>query len=220
PPVSTDPAVTAAASAWTTKAPMPAPRAGHATAVLKNAAGTPIVYVAGGTNATAPPHPKDVYAYNTATNTWTTKAPMPSGRFQPNGMGTINGKLYFAGGWKYFDISPSGGLFEYTPASNTWRSLPWVGHLSGSGAVGVIGGKLYMLTGTEGGGLPTAGPELDRYNPVTNIWTPLRAVLHKHYNPGAGVIAGKFYVVVGYDDDSNVNGFLDVYDPASNTWST
>ncbi|HSR92043.1 MAG TPA: PKD domain-containing protein [Gemmatimonadales bacterium] len=159
-----------------------------------------------------------VEAYNPATNSWTQKAPMPVPLNNPNGIGVINGKFFVAGGWKEDDASPSGGLREYTPATDHWRKLGPDPILSGSGAVGVIGGKLYVFNGTQGGG-GRAG-QLSRYDPATNTWTSLRRALHDHMRGGGGVIGGKFYVVGGLDEFTGNKGhFLEVYDPSTNWWT-
>jgi N-acetylneuraminic acid mutarotase len=70
---------------------------------------------------------------------------------------------------------------------------------------------------TTGGccGAPTGG--FMKYNPGTQVYTMLPSMPHAHHFPaGSGVIGGKFYVAGG----ESTFGFLDVYDPATNSWST
>ena len=224
PTVSETPALVdiAATSAWTTMAPMPTARGAFAIGVMNNSAGTPIVYVAGGSKG--PPTPLNVVeAYNPASNTWARKAPMPVGLWGQDGIGAVGNKLYMVGGWRWDDGSPEGGVFEYTPATNTWRTVQAAmsgnppGHPSGEGAVGVIGGQLYVFTGND----DFYYRVLDRYNPVTATWTPLKKAPHEHWRPGGGVIGGKLYVVGGDGQYLNgITGILDVYDPGTGTWTT
>jgi hypothetical protein len=187
--------------------------------MAKNAAGVPIIYAMGGCCGTSGKLLKSVHAYNTATNTWTLKAPMPVGKWQTNGTVFVGGKLYVLGGWRESDASPSGGLLAYAPGTNTWQVL--TGNCcTASGASGLIGGKIFELEGTDGGGFQFS--HLDRYDPVTRIWTFLGFAKVQHFFPGgAGVIGGKFYVAGGrYDWENIITDMLEVYDPGTNTWVT
>ena len=201
------------ASAWTNRAPMPTPRSHFAIATFKNTAGRTIIYVIGGLtngNATAV-----VEAYDPVANTWVRKAPMPSPRFQTNGATVIGGKIYVVGGWRdRHDISPWGGFFEYTPATNKWRTLdhgPFAvgGGCCGSGASGVIGGKLYVYQANDG----AESQQLNRYDPVTRRWEYLTPSNFPHDGASAVVIRDKFYLF-GWSD------MLEIYDPALDSWTT
>jgi N-acetylneuraminic acid mutarotase len=79
---------------WSYKAPLPAPRSGHASAVVNG-----ILYVMGGG------YLNTMVAYNPATNTWMTKASMPSTRWN-RACGVINGQIYLAGGWGADHVVP------------------------------------------------------------------------------------------------------------------
>ena len=58
-----------------------------------------------------------LYAYDIASNTWTTLARMPQQLFTP-GFGAINGKLYIAGGYAFGVVFNT--LQIYDIATNTW----------------------------------------------------------------------------------------------------
>jgi N-acetylneuraminic acid mutarotase len=89
------------------------------------------------------------------------------------------------------------------------------------GVTGVIGGKLYVLTGGCGDCAVFASHRFWRYNPATNSWDFLTQSPRSHLGGAGGVINGKFYVAGGFDDVSNsVTTGLDVYDPATNRWTT
>jgi hypothetical protein len=109
------------------------------------------LYVAGGMTRyweDAAPRPltwAELDVYDPATNTWTTKAPMPAPRSY-GAAGVIDGKLYVAGGWTVDE--DSSGLEAYNPATNTWEAradMPTA--RSGIGAA-VVNGILYVLGGT------------------------------------------------------------------------
>jgi N-acetylneuraminic acid mutarotase len=89
--------------------------------------------------------------------------------------------------------------------------MPRVGS---EGVAGVIGSKLYVLTGTEADEGDAFSRRFYRYDPATNKWTTLPSCPRFHRLGAGAVSKGKFYVVGGIG--SNVG--LDMYDPATNKW--
>ena len=82
---------------WTTKAPMPTARAAPAVGVVHG-----ILYAVGGNSNccqlnTVPGELNTVESYNPATDTWTTKASMPTSR-PLLASGVINARRYAVGG--------------------------------------------------------------------------------------------------------------------------
>ena len=198
-------AATAATNFWTTKASMPTPRTSHAVGVVNG-----VIYAVGGTRdgntllAT-------VQAYNPGTNTWVTRAPMPSARAFLNGTGTINGILYVAGGGTRAGRS--------TPCSRTTRR-PIPGprkrrccRSARAALPAVIGGKLYVYSTCT-----KMTATLQRYDPATNSWKLMKGPTSLHETPVAGVINGKLYLAGG-GHDGIASGVMEVYDPATNTWT-
>lgn len=84
----------AASNTWATKAAMPNPRYTVASAVLNGS-----LYLAGGIGVSpgGVTASSRVEAYDPSTNTWTPRAPMPTGRWVPTAA-VINGLLYVVGG--------------------------------------------------------------------------------------------------------------------------
>lgn len=199
---------------WGTRALMPAARHSPAADVING-----ILYVAGGNNGGPT---STLQAYNPATNTWSTLAPMPGGRYSGDGAGVINGKLYVAGGWTYSPSLPNNNLWVYDPATNTWSSKANMPILSGCGATGVMNGLLYVYTPCDG--YSAFANYLHAYDPATNTWTGKTAPPHAHQGGAGAVIDGKFYLVGGWDElgsaSTNITRTLDVYDPVTNTWTT
>jgi len=106
-----------ACDCWSTRASLTYARALTAVGVANG-----LLYVVGG-GASAGGHTDNVAAtesYNPATNSWTTRAPMPTPR-NALGVGVINGILYAVGG-----ISTSGievGTVEaYDPTTDSWTT--------------------------------------------------------------------------------------------------
>jgi N-acetylneuraminic acid mutarotase len=202
---------------WTTKAPMPTPRSALAAAVIYNASHQPILYAIGGSNNTSLAL-RRVEAYNFATNTWTRKAALPSGRWVTDGASVINGKIYLVGG-----LNSSGGLtsslYVYDPATNTWSSKASLPVKTTHGVSGVIEGKLYVLVSDCDGCETRYVRRLYRYDPSSNSWTRRADCPRQHVSPAGNVIGGKLYVASGNDENQVPQTWLDAYNPATNTWT-
>ncbi len=104
--------------------------------------------------------------------------------------------------------------FQYLPATpglwpGSWSSLPNMPVQIGEVACGVIEGRLYLVG-------ESSNKTLMR-DPVTGVWVDNLAVRpfvgHHH---AAEVHAGKWYLLGGLDSGQ---GKVQIYDPATNTWS-
>jgi N-acetylneuraminic acid mutarotase len=84
-----------------------------------------------------------VEAYDPATNTWTTKAPMPTARWEL-GSGVVDGILYAIGGLNDQYLST---VEAYDPAAGTWTTKASMPNPRFSFALGVAGKKLYIADG-------------------------------------------------------------------------
>ena len=213
------PSFAAAGNSWTTKAPMPTPRTHLAAGVTTNAAGQQLLYAIGGFDPGAG-FTRAVEAYNLATNSWATRAPLPVALSHTNGVGTIGGKLYLSGGV----IDGEGlqrSLYVYDPVGNSWSRKTNMPKRTAQGISGVIGGKLYVLAGTCSDCVVSSPRRLFRYDPRTNTWaTDVPSAPGAHVSGAGGVINGKFYVAGGRGRDGQDSDRLDMYDPATNRWTT
>ena len=113
-----------------------------------------------------------LYAYDIASNTWTTLARMPQQLFTP-GFGAINGKLYIAGGYAFGVVFNT--LQIYDIATNTWHfgpNLPQGVEACGSTVFDDgTGPKLYLY-----GGIVQDPPMVltnitQIYDPVSATWS-------------------------------------------------
>jgi len=248
PPTATPagPELAVASNTWITRANMPLPqRTDLATATVTNAAGQSVVYAIGGVKWSLPypgtPVAK-VTAYNVATNTWTSRRPLPKPLARTNGAGVLNGKIYVTGGYPDGAMSwPWPTVYMYDPATDTWTrkaDMPKVAgeagrqYPAGGGVTGVIGGKLYVvsdcfLKDSTGGYLsPGCNPLFLRYNPTTDRWVilppPFSPAIHAGNPSIGGIIDGKFYVMASsYNANEGANdAHFAVYDTATNKWIT
>jgi N-acetylneuraminic acid mutarotase len=168
-----------------------------------------------------------VEAYNPVTNTWTTKAPMPTPR-QDLAVGVVNNILYAIGGATTFDSNPPsyGGLATveaYDPDTDTWTTKAPMPTPRFYLTVGVVNDILYAIGG--GGAYaqnPPAMTTVEAYDPATDTWTtkapmPTAAFLGR----AAGVVKNEFvYVVEGDSTVSGHDGDVLVYDADTDAWMT
>jgi N-acetylneuraminic acid mutarotase len=208
-----------AANSWIARANMPGDAYGLTSAVVPNTAGQSILYAIGG-RAPVPDAPRvaDVRAYNVATNTWTSRAPLPVALAYTNAAGVIAGKIYVSGG-----LGPTSwirsDLYVYDPGKNAWTRKRDMPNTTSSGVTGVINGKLYVLTGCRDADYCWTYDRVAfyRYDPATDQWTKLPEPVNQNPSDMGGVIRGKLYVVSrvwGSD-----RGGLEVYDPVTNRWT-
>jgi N-acetylneuraminic acid mutarotase len=209
-----------AANSWTARALMPTGRIGLAAAVVINSLHQPVLYAIGGNDGSGLTL-STVDAYDFATNTWSTKAPLPDRLEETNGAGAIAGKVYVSGGRDIDNHSPGSddgaprsSLYVYDAANDRWSRkadmpLPSIG-----GVTGVISGKLYVLNALYN--------RFYRYDPATDSWSTRAKCPIGHFRGVGAVINGKLYVTGGvrYTAYGPIAiRRLHVYDPVSNTWS-
>jgi N-acetylneuraminic acid mutarotase len=166
--------------------------------------------------------PSDVVqVWDSRTDTWSEGPPVPMPLHHASAV-SVNGKIYLLGG--EFDGAGTNrpaifldAVYELDPEVGVWLPLaPMPSARSGSAAV-VLDGKIYVI-----GGRPPAGPEFEMYDPATDTWTVLPNMPTPRNHIAAGVIDGKIYVVggrFGGGFDSELTDILEVYDPATRTWS-
>jgi N-acetylneuraminic acid mutarotase len=199
---------------------MPTARYNFTGNVVYNLAGQPILFAIGGLDLNNTVL-RQVEAYNPVTNTWTRKASLPHPRAGTNGTGVIGGKIYLSGGSTSSGAS-SNTLYVYDPGTNTWTTKAAMPVASDRGLSVAVKGKLYVLVGFCESCSNHYPHRLYRYDPATNRWSRLADCPRQHVYGTAGMIDGKLYVIGGDDgtfERNSAQGWLDVYDPATNTWT-
>ena len=158
-------------------------------------------------------------------DSWTTKAEMPTAR-QGLGAATVNGRIYAIGGYL-----PSANINEeYNPLTDTWTtkaSMPTL-RTYGRSAIAVLGEKIYVIGGYPAQSKPDGANEA--YDPVTDTWETKAPLPSPRGGCSASTVGGKIYVTGGcwggVDPSANppyysfYYNFTDVYDPATDSWST
>jgi len=200
---------------WSTMAPMPTARRLLGVGVVNG-----VIYAVGGDTSQLSGNDEaydGVEAYDPATNTWATKAPMPTPRSDV-GVGVVNGILYAIGG------ADAGGAVlgtveAYDPATNTWTTRAPLPTPRAAAGVAVVGNVLYAIGGDSAGSAHSH--TVEAYDPASNTWTTRTPMPSTRLYFSVGAVNGKIYVVGGCPS-CNAAPELTVneeYDPATNTWT-
>ncbi|MEW6208225.1 MAG: LamG-like jellyroll fold domain-containing protein [Acidobacteriota bacterium] len=207
-------AAQAQGGAWETKASAPMPITGHAVGVV-NA----MLYSVGGesgqpccNNFGAP-----TFAYDPATNTWTTKTGM-SVRRKNLAAGVVNSILYAVGGDN--DFSHFGTNEAYNPATDSWAARANMPTPRSFHAVGAVNGIIYAAGGSSASGVLAT---VESYDPGTDTWDTKASMLQARQQPASAVVNGTLYVIGGFDNSSGSLielATVEAYDPATNTWTS
>lgn len=193
---------------WTTKSPMPTPRSDFGIAVVNG-----IIYtIGGGGAACAVPTYRactTVEAYDPATDTWTTKASLPTPRMSL-GAANAGGIIYAVGGSNDANFWLA-TVEAYDPASDTWSTKASLATARFGLGVAAINGRVYALGGYMAvDNYATLTPVLEAYDPATNTWTPKPEMLGPRVYMATAVLQGLLYVVGGMGGNS---AFLEAYHP-------
>lgn len=159
---------------FVTKASMPGGRTKHAVVTIGN-----IIYVVGGSSNPTNAPTNSLYAYDTVTNTWTTKANCPV-TLQDHVAGAVDGKIY---------AIKNGYVYVYDPVLNSWTSLTRQNNyhdVTGAASV-TYNGKIFFF----GGGSSV----VKYYEPAVDVWTTMPNGPSTSANLGValGFIDGRAY---------------------------
>ena len=192
-----------AEDSWTTKASMPTARAQLGVAIVNGK-----IYAIGGENnsATGPNVLNINEAYDPATNTWTTKKPMPTARHS-FGIAVYQNKIYCIGGsinGPYLAVTE-----VYDPATDSWETKTSMPTARAALTANTVNGKIYLMGGNPGNITNEA------YDPATDSWsTKAQLPVDTVYSESA-VAYEKIYLFGGLFNRSSTQ----IYDPETNTWA-
>ncbi len=166
-----------------------------------------------------------VEEYDPSTDTWSTKADMPTQRIGATAS-AVNGKCYLIGGFveaSGIEETAIAPVDEYNPKTDTWRArapLPEVRALGGSAAVD---GKIYVFGGVQV--IDIEAPVLATvaiYDPATDSWTSGAAMPTPRAGLGVAAVNGFIYTVGGLNSALGLHSsdIVERYDPAQDSWTT
>jgi len=174
-----------ATKVWSFAAPLPAPRGGHAAAVLNGK-----IHVIGGGNSQSTL--ADHSAYDPATNTWQDLAPLPRSEGSPAAV-VVDGKLYAIGGRS--GLSDFGDVYIYDPATNAWTNGPAIEPRGTAGAV-LYCNAIYLFGG-ESQALQKSLADVFRLDHTRNVWESVNPMPTARNFARAVVFQDSVYVVGG-----------------------
>ena len=192
---------------WSTKAPMPTPRES-----LSLVAAQGRVYAIGGVGHTFGGTflLATVEAYDPKTDTWSTKAPMPTLRID-FAAEVLDGIIYVVGGQRDFVTLET--VEAYDPRTDTWTAkapMPTPRRLL---AAGVVDGELYAVGGVVAG-MPWesqgSSKVLEAYNPKFDAWRSEPSMPTRRSAMAAGVVDDTLYVMGGFSGEPNSLPILDL----------
>jgi N-acetylneuraminic acid mutarotase len=166
---------------------------------------------------------KSVEAYDTATKTWVSKAPLLNCRNAPF-IGSWNGKLYVLGGFYQNYIT---AIEEYDPGTNTWKNIGQAPVARSNGAACIIGDKLYCLGGGTYDSIKNSNiavKTINIFDLSTGEWTPGPPMHCARIDHQAVLSNGKIYLFGGTGGTSDsldlsatqILRTVEVFDPALN----
>lgn len=208
---------------WARLADMPTTR--QRTSVVYGPDG--LFYVIGGIRNSNPGGTTGVVeAYNPTTDSWTTKAPMPTPRY---GMAAVvaGGKIYAIGGPYQDDVTPftdgESVLVEiYDPTTNTWTSGPSLpnGRYNPAATVGADG-NIYITGGLSMQPTETVA-NIAKLVPGGVAWTTVAATMttpRQQHTLTAGD-NDRLYAAGGFSSDSTDTAALEYYVLGASGWNT
>jgi N-acetylneuraminic acid mutarotase len=215
-----------AANSWTTKsATFPDIQVNNMACGVLNDAGTDYIYCVGGSDVASQTTTGRVFRYDPVADTITSLGnTWPPGVLTttlPGGFSVFGNKLYILGG---FDI-PAGEdidqIWEFTPGTNAWVQKNAVlpvprGYIPTT----TIGDHIYTGGGTDiTGGVLTDASDSFVYDPVADSIANIPPIPRPTGETRALNFCNQMYVMGGGRTAPNPSNEVDIYDPATNSWS-
>jgi N-acetylneuraminic acid mutarotase len=212
-----------ATDTWTSKKPMPTKRHYFTIATYQNK-----IYVIGGQSGYNSAEGLRILTaanevYDPVTDTWETKAPMPTPRFYLSA-NTVNDKIYLIGGLNDTDYNPPiivSDLNEvYDPQTDTWSTKTPTSNPVYNYASAVLDNKIYLF----GGG--TSEDDLTQiYDAITDTWGYGQRMPDKTRSIAAAATTGtkapkRIYVIGGMQGFAFPLDSNRVYNPETDNWTT
>jgi hypothetical protein len=209
-----------ASDTWTTAGPMAKGRVEPAWTTLQDGR----IFVTSGADAcssSSSPELASTEIYSETTGAWSAAAPAPSARIGAQATLLADGRVLVAGG--YTGSTSLRTVEIYDPVSNSWSTA------ASTLQVHELGALLTLPDGRvldEGGrqAPPTTYAESETFDPATNTWTatgPMQAP--GFYRSSTLLSDGRVLVADGITGDIDhfyLGSLAEVFDPATDTWST
>jgi N-acetylneuraminic acid mutarotase len=179
------------------------------------------LYAVGGSGN---PYLATVDEYDPSFNTWARRFAPSKVNYPPRygaAVAVLNDKVYVIGG--HDGTQATNTTFEYTPATDAWRSLTPIPTRRFAAGAAAVNGKIYVVGGYDGGPL-NAFSEFDPAgNGGNGSWRTAPALAEypaaRFWSGVAAGPNGKLYAVGG-DTGGALSSTVREYDPVANSWTT
>ncbi|MBA7471557.1 N-acetylneuraminate epimerase [subsurface metagenome] len=155
---------------------------------------------------------------------WTTKADMPTGRWDLSTC-VVDGKIYAIGGASGYAYEALRTVEEYDPATDTWTTKSEMPTARQGLSTSVVNGKIYAIGGGASVSIGNYSgtrtfSTVEEYDPGTDRWTTKSEMPTARGFHSASVVDGRIYVIGG-SPSIPFSGILalEVYEPATDTWT-
>ncbi len=156
-------------------------------------------------------------AFNFVTQSWTTKASMPTARYA-FGLSVAGGHLYAVGGTGPCPpCTPLNVLEEYNPATDSWTTLAPMPTARRDLAAGFANGQLFAIGGDDAAGT-TVFKTVEAYSPSTNTWATKASLPTAQADQGVGFVDGHLFSISGTSAPGVNTNIVQAYDPLDNGW--
>jgi N-acetylneuraminic acid mutarotase len=192
-------------NSWTSKAPMLTARSGLGVAVVNGK-----IYAIGGSTeagqygATTGGIVGLNEEFDPATNTWTSKKPMPTPRYG-FAIAVYNNKIFCIGGENRAGYT--GANEVYDPATDTWETKTSSSYPRYGISANVVGNKIYVIGGFTGEYFPTLN---EVYYPENDSWATKAPIPTSVSDYASAVFDKRIYII---------QSTTQIYDTENNTWS-
>jgi len=200
-------------SSWSTETSLPQARQEVSVTALNGQ-----VYVVGG--STAPNRINDVSVFDPASHAWSSRAPYPGPGRDHMGIASLNGYLYLLGGLTNWPGPALTTFQRYNPNTDSWSDLAPLPLPRGALGVAVLNRRIYVAGGLREG---AAVSDFTVYDPATDSWQTLPPMPTARDHLVGVALNGKFYAIGGRNGSQAICSpvaIVEVYDPATNSWST
>jgi len=201
---------------WMARSDMPTARQGLSTSVVNGK-----IYAIGGFSSSSDSYIfvetfSTVEEYDPATDTWTSRSPMPTARGW-HSANLVDGKIYIIGGSE--GPSPDRNhvltVEVYDPGTDTWSQKGDMPKYRAAGSSSVVDGKIYLIGGY--GGIR----KIEVYDPSTDTWIEKSDMPTTRRGLSTITLDGKIYAIGGYiPGNARYHGVptVEIYDPVTDTW--
>lgn len=183
------------ASSWREIASMPAARAAGAAVSFPDPSQgglqAPLVVVVGGASPSG--LARETFVYNTITNEWTARAPIPTPRDHLAAT-FFDGRVCAVGG-RELSMARNLAAFEcYDPVADAWERLPAAPTARGGVGAAAAAKKLFFIGGEEPQG---TFAEVEIYDPATRQWSRGPDLPTPRHGIGVVALGDRIFVMTG-----------------------